>query len=185
MTRRTMILQSVETSTPATPPSGTSILYPKIDGDWYTLDSSGAERFALSPFFWTHEDTTIYSVATSAASPVTVVDVTTPSVAAGDYLLRIDLTWNHDAFSSSKYFEFLLDGAEIQSIGSSQNTFRREPPDHGGTFQSTGTRHKYPLVYEKPVTLTAGTHDIEIQHGTTNNHTSSVWDILISLKRYA
>lgn len=184
MTRNVSVTQRIQSATPSTPPSGSSILYPKSDGDWYTLDSAGNEKFAFSPFRWIYEDATVH--VSTLQTPTTVVDQTTPSLAAGDYLLLAGFSWSYNNAFQDIIIDIIVDGTAFDQI-SKGNTMRAEAKDPDGAgFEGTGTDTRRPHNIEIPLTLSAGTHTIEIEKSSEGSGVeASMWDILLYLRRVA
>jgi hypothetical protein len=97
---------------------------------------------------------------------------TTPSVAAGDYLIQWFYIWNHDATTSDFEGRVQVDDTTDLIDPSGTGIHKAEPKDAAGGGVG-GSTQRYTASGMREVTLTAATHNIDIDYRTDVGGTSS------------
>ncbi len=119
------------------------------------------------------------SVSTTTSTTFqTKLSATTTSLPAGTYRIGVYYGYNHDSASNDFEGRFLLDSSQHGEI------HKQEVKDSGDTWGSTGTSQRTYLHRVFYVTLTTGTHDVEIQYRSDTAATaSSIFEVTIELWR--
>jgi len=118
-----------------------------------------------------------------------VINVNTPSLPVGDYIISISYGWNHDADNNDFESLLLFDGSALDEVTAGSHAVglihKQEPKDSAGGGSPTGTTQKYGFTRKFPVTVSvAGIKALILQFRTDSAGVeSSIWKSLITIER--
>lgn len=130
-----------------------------------------------------HEASSLGVTTSNATSFIEKLKLTTGFVPAGKYRVGFSYAWNHNDNRNDFLAQVVVDDVTVIS------NQREEPNDSNGTFGSTGSDQKHLESGFAYVTLTDGTHTVDIDFATSSagigfaGIVSSIWDARIELWR--
>ena len=111
----------------------------------------------------------------------------TDTIAGGNYKLTISYGYNYNSQTSDFVSRVLIDGVVAHT---GDELHRQEPKDSAGTgsgdLSGTGTNQAFSFTRVLvPISLTAGSHNIQLQVASGGGSAASIWDAVILLERIA
>jgi len=108
----------------------------------------------------------------------TKISATTASVPAGTYRVAVTYGWNHDSTGSDFEARLMVNSSQEGEL------HKQEPQDSAGSFSTTFSSQRYYVTRVFYVSLSAGTHDLDLEYRTDlSGDESSIWNAVIEFWR--
>ena len=163
----------------ALPLDGQYLAYNNGTGNWEPL---------TPPVYGTNFN--VFTAATGSPQTTTantytdVINSSTSALEAGNYMVDISYSWNHNQNTNDFQSRFLFGGASV-GVNSAGELHRQESKDNAGSFEGTGSNQQYSFhkrYYVSGVTAGAKTVQLEFRSDVAGVE-SAIWDAVITVVR--